>query len=940
MKTSKVILLTVLVISFITISCKGRNPDPPTPFLKAPSNVVAEAGNEEITVSWTSKDQNASYRVYYGLESQKYDGKDSDLGTSPIEVAQAIKSLTITGLENGAKYYIVVTAVYEDTESSYSAEVSAIPEDPDNPNPKISLTQNSFDFYCEPGGSESQNLTISNSGGGVLEWQALEDATWLSVSPESGTNQTNITLMVNCAGLSDGFEDTANVEFSAPKSQPTSIPVNVHVSAASTPDLSVTSSVSYECEAGAVEELKGTFSVQNSGNSDPISFTASESASWLRINPTSGTTDAQVSVYVDCTGLSAPSNRTNQVTVTGNGETEYVTVNLSVVGGDDPDLDAPAQLNYSCTEGAIEQQKGTFEVTNIGNSDPINFTLSESASWLRLNPASGGTTNATIQVYIKCSNLVYPQEPSADITVNGNGETIYVTVNLDVEPQDTNPNLEIDKDQINLQCIEDTGWASMTNIAVTNNGTGGGIDFTTSENASWLEISPSGGTTDTTVAVRINCAGFTAGQSYSEDVDFTGSGQTETATVNLSVIADDPDPPEIAFSPALNDGISATCTQNSSTSASLVVLNNGGSELSWNASESAAWLNLTPASDYVAAGGSTTVNVEINCSGLPLGSHSENVVFVNNAGADKIYPISVNVEASVVGGLTAVGGLGVIDVSWDHVSGATQYKLYHSQYSFDAGDLNEVWVQSELVSTNSYSKGMNGNSERFFRVMVNQPVQSPLSPMASAVSLPGNILDFELIPTQTTITAEFYLYNGADYYKVEYRIEGTDVWNAQNLDHIGETWATQHLLVNSNIYPGNTYEVRITPGNESGYGNPSGIQTIDTPTMELLPPNPFSVSMTYEMNGTAKECFFTWTWSPDNIDMDHVIGFKFYFEGNGNGYWHEETHPNNVFEAQTSFFTKEGNTDTFRGYARAIYVGDLLGDKTETLSKSCINHPF
>ena len=57
------------------------------------------------------------------------------------------------------------------------------------PSPAIGVTPSSFTFTATEGGANpaSQSLTISNTGGGTLDWSAAVVGAWLSVSPVSGS---------------------------------------------------------------------------------------------------------------------------------------------------------------------------------------------------------------------------------------------------------------------------------------------------------------------------------------------------------------------------------------------------------------------------------------------------------------------------------------------------------------------------------------------------------------------------------------------------------------------------------------------------------------------------------------------------------------------------------------------------------------------------------
>ena len=75
--------------------------------------------------------------------------------------------------------------------------------------PVIWLSNHEFYFTADEGGADpnEQTLTITNIGGGTLNWTITEGCDWLTVSPASGSStgeDNDITLSVDITGLSKG----------------------------------------------------------------------------------------------------------------------------------------------------------------------------------------------------------------------------------------------------------------------------------------------------------------------------------------------------------------------------------------------------------------------------------------------------------------------------------------------------------------------------------------------------------------------------------------------------------------------------------------------------------------------------------------------------------------------------------------------------------------
>src|SRR6185436_19137802 len=67
--------------------------------------------------------------------------------------------------------------------------------------PAIGVSPTSMSFSATVGGANpaSQSLSITNTGGGTLNWTAASNQPWLNVSPGSGTAPSAASVSVNIA---------------------------------------------------------------------------------------------------------------------------------------------------------------------------------------------------------------------------------------------------------------------------------------------------------------------------------------------------------------------------------------------------------------------------------------------------------------------------------------------------------------------------------------------------------------------------------------------------------------------------------------------------------------------------------------------------------------------------------------------------------------------
>jgi hypothetical protein len=98
--------------------------------------------------------------------------------------------------------------------------------------PVIHLDRSQLLFAGDTSGSvsDSQNIYVDNSGGGILEWEVSDSQTWINCSPISGINQGAVLVSAASRGLAAGTY-TGSVTFTSPNAgnSPQVVKVNLTV---------------------------------------------------------------------------------------------------------------------------------------------------------------------------------------------------------------------------------------------------------------------------------------------------------------------------------------------------------------------------------------------------------------------------------------------------------------------------------------------------------------------------------------------------------------------------------------------------------------------------------------------------------------------------------------------------------------------------------------
>jgi uncharacterized protein YprB with RNaseH-like and TPR domain len=176
-----------------------------------------------------------------------------------------------------------------------------------------------------------------------------------------------------------------------------------------------------------------TFEIWNSGTGT-LSYSLSESCSWIDAHPTSGSSTGEhdtITVDIDTTGLSEGSH-TCDITISSNGGGGTFTVTVNVAPC--PELSySPTSHNFGdMREG--ETDNTTFEIWNSGTGT-LSYSLSETCSWANVYPISGSSTEEhdTITVFIDTTGLSEGFH-TCDITINSNDGSGTFTATVNVVP--------------------------------------------------------------------------------------------------------------------------------------------------------------------------------------------------------------------------------------------------------------------------------------------------------------------------------------------------------------------------------------------------------------------------------------------------------------------------------------------------------------------------
>ena len=262
--------------------------------------------------------------------------------------------------------------------------------------------------------------------------------------------------------------------------------------------------------------------IKNSGIKS-LTYTISDDAGWLTINPTSGTSSGQVlehAISVDKSGLASQSDPyTAKITISSTqacNSPQQISVSLNLSKEPPPEISVtPKDVRFVASVGGSNPPAQTIRVKNSGQGT-LNYTLSEDAAWLGVNPASGTSTGGenTHSLTVNSSGLATGTYSAAVTITDANAVNSPQVVNVSLEiGTSLPPRIAVDPDTLKFSARVGGANPSSQKIKVQNSGEGT-LNYAITEDAAWMTVSPASGVStgqEVSHTVSVNIAGLSKG---------------------------------------------------------------------------------------------------------------------------------------------------------------------------------------------------------------------------------------------------------------------------------------------------------------------------------------------------------------------------------------------------------------------------------------------
>ena len=499
------------------------------------STTTTKSSSTSLAVAPTTAPSTTTTSIPFAAATFSPTTQTSPIATPLAGIAAAGSSTSGSGSTGGRGMQRLVEAMPGLTQLITPTTSSVAPTAPATPKIGQNPASLAFSAVQNAGNPASQSVTISNSGTGTLNWTATSTVSWLTLngaSSTSGTNSGSFAAGVNISGLSAGtYNGSIAISAVGATNTPQSIPVTVTITAAPTPTIGLSATTfSFTGVQGASNPSAQTLTITNMG-SGTLSWTASESATWLTPSIVSGTGTGSLTLNVSTAGMTAGTYSTPLI-IAASGATntpQTVVVNLTITTSQIPTISlSPMSLAFSATQGGGNPTAQTVTINNSGTGT-LSWSVSTTAPWLSLSPPSG-TAPSSFTATANISGLAAGSY-SSTITVTGSGATntpqsILVALTITAAPTVT---LNVSPTSLAFTATQGAANPANQSFTISSN-----TSWTVSQSGSWLAVSPTSGSNNGTVTVSVNTATATVGTN-SGTITVTGGGITRTINVTLTL---------------------------------------------------------------------------------------------------------------------------------------------------------------------------------------------------------------------------------------------------------------------------------------------------------------------------------------------------------------------------------------------------------------------
>jgi uncharacterized protein (TIGR03437 family) len=506
--------------------------------------------------------------------------------------------------------------------------------------PGFAVSPNSLTFNAQSGVSSrsTQLLHITASDPNASFTATSADAqSWLVLSTAGPFQAGQLGVSVNSFNLVPGTY-VGHITITGTNSSQV-VPVTVVVTGVGSVTVSP-ASLQVNYQVGDPNPSTQPFFL--SGSSTTFTASASSTANWLAVNPTSGSSPGTLSASLSPAGL-APGLYTGIIAIFPAGSAmQTITISLNVYAPQNLTL-SPSALSFAAQVGGAAPASQVITVACAGSALSFRPAASSLGNWLS-SSVPNALGNNQIIVSVNQAGLA-ANSYMGTITIFGVGacnttQTVPVTLVVSGVSQ------SLTSTGNSLVFSYQAGGSIPAAQTVPIGCAGAVSPFTASSNSPWLHLSPSSGVTPASLNVSADPTGLAAGSYAGGIVIYLSGSCGGNQIVSVTLVVSSSAQPVIASGLTFS-AASLVFTSSSATAAppqQTVSLSCGGvaAQFLATATSNGSWLFVSP------SGGTTpgTLAISVNPGGLAPGSYTGSIsATANSCGAAPALPVTLTVIA-------------------------------------------------------------------------------------------------------------------------------------------------------------------------------------------------------------------------------------------------------------------------------------------------------
>ncbi len=515
------------------------------------------------------------------------------------------------------------------------------------PPPEFVLSDNLFEFDAFEGGSNPtpQVLEILNGGGQTLNWTATWDATWLDISPLSGTAPSNVSIIPDISTLSAGsYADT--VIFADPNATNSPETVFVNLEVIVPPPVIELDPDHFEFVAQQDSTNPDLQTMQiNDIGAGTLSWTASNSQPWLTLSAYNGTAGADVDLMVDIAGMMFGTYYDTVVVEdpAASNSPQNATVLLTIYSGF-PVLSVDPDSFYCAAATGTDPYPRPIFISNVGG-DYLQYTVTSKKGYMSFDPDSGAVMSGetgTPMVSFSTQSLSFGFHYDTIVVSAPDAQKAVHEIETFIWMMENPPILDVSPSGLTIEADECFNWPLLEpEVLVISNLGGEDLNWTiygVPEIPDWLSFDAMSGPDEDSVLVSVDVSGLAVG-TYDATIAIVPEfslNPPETLGITLNVV-EQTATPVVGISQAHYEFL-FKAGQVSTAEQPLEIINLASGCMDWYVTENDIWLDVEPDTGQVPA----EAWVGVNGFGLPLGKTSTSFqVFAVGAPGD---PVEVTVD--------------------------------------------------------------------------------------------------------------------------------------------------------------------------------------------------------------------------------------------------------------------------------------------------------